>query len=70
MDDNPQKLVESILISKICMKIVLQNITCVLLIKFTFLALAGVGIATMWSAVFADVGVTILAIINSLRVRK
>lgn len=67
VDDNPEKIVSAIKISKQTGKIVWQNIILSALVKFTFLALGAVGITGMLSAVFADVGVTVLAILNSMR---
>lgn len=67
VDDNPAKVATAIKISKYTGKIVWQNIIFSALIKFTFLALGSFGITGMLSAVFADVGVTVLAILNSMR---
>lgn len=67
MDDNPTKIVQAIRISRNTMKIVKQNIVIALLVKAVVLALGALGIATMWFAVFADVGVMILAILNAIR---
>ena len=67
VDDNPQKVVTAIKISKFTRKIVWQNILISAGIKFTFLALGTLGITGMLSAVIADVGVTVMAILNSLR---
>ena len=67
VDDNPEKIISAIKISKKTGKIVWQNIILSALIKFAFLALGAVGITGMLSAVFADVGVTVLAILNSMR---
>jgi Cd2+/Zn2+-exporting ATPase len=52
------------------MNIVKQNIAFAIIIKFLFLILGGIGLMTMWGAVFADVGVTLLAVLNSLRTLK
>lgn len=68
MDDNPLKIVKAIKISKRILKIVYQNIIFAIGVKFIVLILGAFGIASMWSAIFADVGVTILAVLNSLRV--
>lgn len=68
MTDEPQKIVEAIDIAKYTKKIVWQNIVFALGVKFIFLILGAFGIAGMWEAVFADVGVTVLAILNSMRV--
>lgn len=67
MDDKPSKILTAIKISKKTMTIVKQNIIFALLIKALFLGLGTMGVITMWGAVFADVGVTLLAILNSLR---
>lgn len=68
MDDNLQCIAKAIKISKKTIQILKQNIIFALFIKASFLALSGVGIATMWMGVFADVGVTILAILNAMRI--
>lgn len=68
MDDNPYKVFVAIQIAKKTLRIVVQNITFALLIKAIFLLLGAFGYMTMWGAVFSDVGVTILAILNSLRI--
>lgn len=70
MDDNPAKLPMAIQNAKKTEKIAKQNITMALGIKMLFVVLGIFGIATMWAAVFGDVGVTILTIINSLRVLR
>lgn len=67
MDDDPLKIVQAVKISKKCMRIVYQNIVFALVIKFACLGLGAVGIANMWFAIFADVGVMILAILNAIR---
>lgn len=67
MDDNPLKIAKSIKISKRILKIVYQNIVFALGVKLIVLLLGVFGIASMWAAIFADVGVTILAVLNSLR---
>ena len=69
-NDNPQKIVEAIKISKFTRKIVWQNIILSAVIKLTFLTLGAFGITGMLSAVIADVGVTLVAILNSLRALK
>lgn len=68
MTDEPSKIVNAINLSKKTMKIVIENIIFAIAIKVTVLALSAIGISTMWEAVFADVGVSIIAIINALRV--
>ena len=67
MDDDPLKIVKAIRISRKCIGIVYQNIVFALLVKFTCLVLGAVGMANMWLAIFADVGVMILAILNAIR---
>lgn len=67
MDDNPVKIADAIKISKKCLKIVKQNIWFALGVKSACLILGALGIANMWLAVFADVGVMILCILNSFR---
>lgn len=67
MDDDPLKISKAIKISRKCLRIVYQNIVFALIIKFACLALGAVGIANMWFAIFADVGVMILAILNAIR---
>lgn len=70
MDNKPSKVVKAISVSKKTMKIVKENIVFALFIKILFLILGSFGIITMWGAVFADVGVTLLAVTNSLRAIK
>lgn len=70
MDDNPTKVVTAIKIAQKTLLIVKENITFALLIKALFLILGGFGIVTMWGAVFADVGVTLIAVLNALRALK
>ena len=67
MDDKPSKIASAIRIARKTMRIVWQNIVFALGVKFAVLVLAAVGLATMWLAVFADVGVAILAILNAMR---
>ena len=67
MDDDPLKISKAIKISRKCLNIVYQNIVFALVIKFGCLALGAVGIANMWFAIFADVGVMILAVLNAIR---
>jgi len=68
MTDEPSKIAESIMIAKRTRRIVWQNILFALGVKAVFLLLAALGITTMWEAVFADVGVALLAVINAMRV--
>ncbi|GAB6189620.1 heavy metal translocating P-type ATPase [Marinitoga arctica] len=70
MDDDVSKLIDSIKVSRKTMKITWQNIILVLGIKILFLVLGALGLTDMWGAVFADVGVTLIAIFNSLRILK
>ena len=70
MTDEPSKIASSILISKKTMRIVKQNIVFAIAVKVAVLILSALGIASMWAAVFADVGVSVLAIINALRILK
>ena len=67
MDDDPVKIAKAIKISRKCLRIVYQNITMALVVKFACLALGAVGIANMYLAIFADVGVMILAVLNAIR---
>ena len=67
MDDDPMKIAKAIKISKKCIGIVYQNITFALGIKFICLALGAVGLANMWAAIFADVGVMVIAVLNAIR---
>lgn len=70
IDDNPMKVAESIRISRRTLRIVVQNIVFAIGIKLAMLLLGALGIAGMWEAVFADVGVTVLAVLNSLRAMR
>ena len=67
MDDDPIKIAKAIKISRKCLRIVYQNIVMALVVKFACLALGAVGIANMYLAIFADVGVMILAVLNAIR---
>ncbi|MBQ6787588.1 MAG: cadmium-translocating P-type ATPase [Lachnospiraceae bacterium] len=67
MDDDPLKMVKAIKISRKCIRIVYQNIYFAIGIKVICLALGAVGIANMWVAIFADVGVMVLAVLNAIR---
>lgn len=67
MDDKPQKVAEAIKLSRRTMRIVRQNIVFALFVKAVVLALGALGLANMWIAVFADVGVSVIAIINAMR---
>ncbi|MPM30604.1 Cadmium, zinc and cobalt-transporting ATPase [bioreactor metagenome] len=68
MTDEPSKVAEAIRLSRKTLRIVRQNITLALAVKGVVLALGAAGIASMWAAVFADVGVAVLAILNAIRV--
>lgn len=70
MNDNPSKVVNAIKIAQKTMQIVKENIIFALGIKILFLILGAFGVITMWGAVFADVGVTLIAVLNSLRALK
>ena len=67
MDDDPMQIAKAIKISRKCLRIVYQNIVFAIGIKLICLALGAVGIANMWLAIFADVGVMILAVLNAIR---
>lgn len=67
MDDDPMKIAKAIKISRKCLRIVYQNISMALLVKFLCLALGAVGIANMYLAIFADVGVMVIAVLNAIR---
>ena len=67
MDDDPMQIAKAIGISRKCIGIVKQNIVLALVVKFACLALTAVGIADMWAAIFADVGVMIIAVLNAVR---
>lgn len=67
MDDNPQKIALAIQISRKCLRIVYENIIFALAVKAVCLLLGAVGIANMWMAIFADVGVMVLAVLNAIR---
>ena len=67
MDDDPLKISKAIKISRKCLRIVYENITFALVIKFACLILGALGFANMWLAIFADVGVMVIAILNAIR---
>lgn len=67
MDDDPMKISKAIRISRKCLGIVYQNIVFALVIKFSCLGLGALGIANMWFAIFADVGVMVIAVLNAIR---
>lgn len=70
MNDKPSKISDAINISKKTLKIVYQNIIFALTVKIVILILGSVGLANMWAAVFADVGVSVIAILNAMRCMK
>ena len=67
MDDDPMKIARAIKISRKCLRIVYQNIVFALAVKFACLLLGALGLAGMWAAIFADVGVMVLAVLNAMR---
>jgi Cd2+/Zn2+-exporting ATPase len=67
MDDDPMKISAALRIAKKCMAIVWQNIVFSVGIKVGVIILAAFGIANMWAAIFADVGVMVLAVLNAIR---
>ena len=67
MDDDPMKAAKAIRISEKCLRIVHENIILTLIIKFACLAFGALGLTNMWSAIFADVGVMIIAVLNAIR---
>ena len=67
MDDNPRQVAKAVRLARRCMGIVYQNIVLALGIKFACLVLGAVGIANMWLAIFADVGVLVIAVLNAIR---
>lgn len=69
-DDKPSKIAVAIKIGKQTKKIVWQNITLAFVVKGIVLILGAGGVATMWEAVFADVGVALLAIVNAIRILR
>ena len=67
MDDEPLQIAKAIRISRKCIGIVYQNIVFALAVKFACLVLVAIGVADMWAAIFADVGVMVLAVLNAIR---
>ena len=67
MDDNPQKIAKAIRIAQKCMRIVYENIVFAIGVKVICLILGALGIANMWIAIFADVGVMVIAVLNAIR---
>lgn len=70
MDDDPLKIARGIRISRKCIRIVYENIVFALAVKFACLLLGALGIANMWAAIFADVGVMVIAVLNAIRALK
>ena len=70
MDDKPSKIALAIRIARRTLRIAMQNVWFAIGVKIAVLVLAAFGIATMWMAVFADVGVTVLAVLNAMRALK
>ena len=70
MDDDPIKISKAIRISRKCLRIVKENIVIALGVKAICLILGALGIANMWFAIFADVGVMIIAVLNAIRALK
>ena len=70
MDDNPLKIALAIKISRKCLRIVYENIVFALSVKAICLVLGALGLAGMWLAIFADVGVMVLAVLNAIRCLK
>ena len=67
MDDDPLKISKAIRISRKCLRIVYENIVFALGVKGLCLVLGAMGIANMWAAIFADVGVMVIAVLNAIR---
>ena len=67
MDDEPLQIAKAIRISRKCIGIVYENIVFALAVKFACLVLVAIGLADMWAAIFADVGVMVLAVLNAIR---
>ena len=70
MTDEPSRLADAIRLARRTLRIAKQNIVFALVVKFAVLAFGAFGVANMWEAVFADVGVSILAILNAIRVLR
>ena len=70
MDDDPAKLIQAMDIARKCLRIVRENIVFALAVKGLFLILGALGVASMWEAVFADVGVAVIAILNASRMLR
>ena len=70
MDDDPLKISKAIRLSKKCLRIVYENIYFAIGVKLLCLLLGALGIANMWLAIFADVGVMVIAVLNAIRALK
>ena len=70
MDDKPSKLALALRLAKKTLMIATENVVFAISVKLLCLVLSGFGLATMWMAVFADVGVTVLAVLNAMRMLK
>ena len=70
MDDKPSKIADAVYIARKTMRIVRQNIVFALVVKGVILLMGALGFANMWEAVFADVGVSVIAILNAMRALK
>ena len=70
MDDDPRKIAAAIAIAKKCLRIVYQNIVFAIGVKAVCLVLGALGIAGMWAAIFADVGVMVIAVLNAIRAMR
>jgi Cd2+/Zn2+-exporting ATPase len=68
MKDEPSKIIEAINIAKTTRKVIIQNLIFIFAVKISVLILAALGIANMWLAIFADVGVALIAVVNSMRI--
>lgn len=68
VNDDPYDMVKAVRTARNTNRIVRQNIALALVVKLAVLLLGGLGLATLWEAVFADVGVTLLAVLNSMRI--
>ena len=67
MDDDPRKVAKAVRIARKCLRIVYENIVFAIGVKLLCLVLGALGIANMWVAIFADVGVMVLAVLNAIR---
>ena len=67
MDDDPMKIAKAIHISKKCIRIVYENIVFAIGVKLACLVLGALGVTNMWAAIFADVGVMVIAVLNAIR---